>query len=159
MATKIKNLEYDAPLEIRNWRHPAEIAIVHEVENGTVCTVEVYTDGSKIGESVGAAGVIFVNGRMVHQLKFKLHGHSSNNQAVLIGILKTLEKLQELQEGKHNEKRAAIDTDSKITLVLLQNKFKRNRLIERIRNRHYIGTFKVDCSFRLDKRKRGDRGE
>ena len=33
-------------------------------------TVEVYTDGSKIGESVGAAGVIFVNGKLVHQLKF-----------------------------------------------------------------------------------------
>ena len=29
---------------------------------------------------------------------------------------------------------AAIDTDSKIILVLLQNKFKRNRLIELIRN-------------------------
>ena len=75
------NLEYDAPLEVRNWRHPAEIAIVHEVENGTTCTVEVYTDGSKSGDSVGAAGVIFVNGNLVHQLKFKLHGHCSNNQA------------------------------------------------------------------------------
>jgi len=37
------------------------------------------------------------------------------------------EKLEELQEGKDNEKRAAIYTDSKITLALLQNKFKRNR--------------------------------
>ena len=100
MATKIKNLEYDAPLEVRNWRHPAEIAIVHEVENGTTYTVEVYTDGSKIGDSVGAAGVIFVNGKLVHQLKFKLHGHCSNNQAEQIAILKTLEKLEELQEGK-----------------------------------------------------------
>jgi len=50
MATKINNLEYDAPLEVRNWRHPAEIATVNEVENGTVHTVEVYTDGSKTGE-------------------------------------------------------------------------------------------------------------
>jgi len=46
-----------------------------------VYTVEVYTDGSKIGDSVGAAGVVFVNGRLVHQLKFKLHGQCSNNQA------------------------------------------------------------------------------
>ena len=48
---------------------------------------------------------------------------------------KVLEKLEEPQEGKDNEKRAAIYSDSKITLALLQNKFKRNRLIELIRNR------------------------
>ena len=33
-------------------------------------TSEVYTDGSKIGDNVGAAGIIFVNGKLVHQLKF-----------------------------------------------------------------------------------------
>ena len=85
--------------------------------------------------TVGAAGVIFVNGKLVHQLKFKLHGHCSNNQAEQIGIFKTSEQLEELQEGKDNETRAAIYTDSKITLALLQNKFKKNRLIELIRNR------------------------
>jgi len=111
-------------LEVRNWRHPAEAAIVHEVENGTTYTVEVYTDGSKFGDSFGAAGVIFVNGNLLHQLKFKLHGHCSNNQAEQIGILKTLKKLEELQEGKDNEKRAAIYTDSKITLALLQKNLK-----------------------------------
>ena len=63
MATKTNNLEYDAPLEVRYWRHPAEIATVHEVENGTMYTAEVYTDGSKIGDNVGAAGFIFVNGK------------------------------------------------------------------------------------------------
>jgi len=91
------------------------------VENGTMYTVEVYMDGSKIGDSVGAAGVIFLNGKLVYQLKFKLHGHYFNNQAEQIAILKTLEKLEELQEGKDNDKRVAIFTDSKITLALLQN--------------------------------------
>ena len=100
MATKINNLEYDAPLQVRNWRHPAEIAIVHEVENGTTYTVEVYTDDSKIGYSVGAAGVIFAYGKLVHQRKFELRGHCSNNQGEQIAILKTLEKLEELQERK-----------------------------------------------------------
>ena len=56
MATKINNSEYDAP---------AELAIIHEVD-----ATEVYTDGSKIGDSIGAAGIIFVNGKLVHQLKF-----------------------------------------------------------------------------------------
>ena len=49
----------------------------------------------------------------IHQLKFKLHGHCSNNQAEQTAILKI----------------------SKITLDLLQNKFKRNHLIEFIKNK------------------------
>ena len=129
MATNINNVEYDAPLELRYWRHPAEIATVHEVQNSTMYTTEVYTDGSKIGDNVGAAGIIFVNGKLVHQLKFKLHGHCSNNQAEQIAVLKVLEKLEELQDGQDNDKSVAIYTDSKITLDLLQNKFKQNRPI------------------------------
>jgi hypothetical protein len=88
MATKINNLDYDAPLEVRYWRHPAELAIIHEVENGTRYTTKVYTDGSKIGDNIGAAGIILVNGKLAHQLKFKLRGHGSNNQAEQIAILK-----------------------------------------------------------------------
>jgi ribonuclease HI len=133
MATKINNLEYDAPLEVRYWRHPAELAIVREVENGTMYTTEVYTDGSKIGDNVGAGGIIFENGKLVHQLKFKLHGHCSNNQAEQIAILTVLEKLEGLQDGQDNDKRFAIYTDSRIILYLLRNKFKLNRLIELIR--------------------------
>jgi ribonuclease HI len=76
--------------------------IIHEVENGTMYTADVYTDGSKIGDNVGAAGIIFVNGKLVHQLKFELHGHCSNNQAEQIAILKVLEKLEELQDGQDN---------------------------------------------------------
>jgi len=88
MATKINNLGYDAPLEVRYWRHPAELLIFNEVENGTVYTSEVYTVGGKIGDNVGAAGIIFVNGNLVHQLKFKLHGTCSNIQAEQNAILK-----------------------------------------------------------------------
>ena len=62
MGTKINNLAYDAPLEVRYWRHPAELATIHEVESGTTYTTEVYTDGSKTGDDVGAAGIIYVNG-------------------------------------------------------------------------------------------------
>jgi ribonuclease HI len=135
MTTKINNLEYDAPLEVRYWRHPAELATIREVENGSTYTTEDYTDGSKTGYNVEAAEIIFVNGKMVHQLKFKLYGHCSNNQAEQIAILKILEKLEKLQDGQDNDKRVAIHTDSKITLDLLQNNFKRNRFIEFIRDK------------------------
>ena len=49
---------------------------------------------------MGAAVIIFVNGKLVHQLKFKLHGHCSNNQAEQTAILKVLEKLEKLQDGQ-----------------------------------------------------------
>ena len=58
----------------------------------------------------------------------------ATNQAEQIAVLKVLEKL-EVQDGQDNDKRIAICTDSKITLDLLQNKFKRNSLIELIRNK------------------------
>ena len=45
-------------------------------------------DGIKIGDNVGVAGIIFLNGKLVHQLNFKLHGHCSINQAEQIAILK-----------------------------------------------------------------------
>jgi hypothetical protein len=41
--------------------------------------------------NVGAAGIIFVNGKMVSQLKFKLHRHCSNYQTEQTAILKVLE--------------------------------------------------------------------
>ena len=64
------------------------------MENGSTYITEVYTDGSKIGDNVGAAGIIFVNGKLVHQLKFKQQGQCSNNQAEQIAILKVLGKLE-----------------------------------------------------------------
>jgi ribonuclease HI len=94
----------------------------------------VYTDGNKIGDSVGAAGIIFVNSKLVHQLKFKPHGQCTNFQADQTSIFEVLEKLVELQYGQGNEKWIAIYTVSEITLDLQQNNFKQNQLIELIRN-------------------------
>jgi hypothetical protein len=36
MSTKINNLEIDAPMEVRYWRHPAELAIIHELDHSTI---------------------------------------------------------------------------------------------------------------------------
>jgi hypothetical protein len=52
----------------------------------------VYTDGSKTGDSKGAAGIVFVNGKLVNQLKFKLLGHCFTNQVDQIAISQVLEK-------------------------------------------------------------------
>ena len=80
----------------------------------------MYAQSSKTGDKVDVAGIIIVNGKLVHQLKFTLHGHCSNNEAEKIAILRDIEKLEELQDGQDNDKRVAIDTDSIITLDLLK---------------------------------------
>jgi hypothetical protein len=99
MATKITNLEYDAPSEVIYWRNPAELAISHEVEKGAMSTTEVCTDGSRIGDNVGAAGIIFVNGKLVYQLKFKLHGQCSKST----GMRQEAENPKLCQEMKGKE--------------------------------------------------------
>jgi hypothetical protein len=128
-------LEYDAPLEIRYWRHPAQLAIISKVEYGTIYTSSVYPDGSKIRDKFEAAVITIVNGKLAIQRKFKLHGHRSKSQAEQIAILRTSEELEKFKNRQDNDKRTAMYTDSKNTLHLLQNKFKRNRLIETIRNK------------------------
>ena len=55
---------------MRYWRHPAEMAIILEMENGTTYATKVFTDGSKIGDNVGAAVIIFLKGKLAHQLEF-----------------------------------------------------------------------------------------
>ena len=51
MAIKINNLEYDVPLEVRYWRHPAQLAEVYELKKGSIYTNEVYIEGSKTGDN------------------------------------------------------------------------------------------------------------
>ena len=105
------------------------------MHNGAIYTTEVFTDGSKLGDNIGATVIIFVNGKLIHQLKFQPHAQCTYNQAEQIAILKVLEKLEELREAHDNDRGVAIYTDSNITLDLLQNKFERNQLIELIRNK------------------------
>ena len=57
MATKINNLEYDAPLEVRNWRHPAEIAIVLEVVMVLRIQWKCIRTAAKLGTALGQQGL------------------------------------------------------------------------------------------------------
>jgi ribonuclease HI len=65
--------------------------------------------------------------------KYKLQNHCSNNQAEQIAILKSLEQLPSLTDQRN--RRAAINTDSKMTLDSLINYTVHNILIEAVRNR------------------------
>ena len=66
------------------------------------------------------------------EIKYKLRGKCSNNQAEQAAILKTLEELKENKVLSSGRKVAALYTDSRITLSLLENNRRHYRLIEDI---------------------------
>lgn len=124
--------QYDAPLEPSNWTHPAEKVHIKETEETTEYPIKIYTDGSKTGDKVGAAAAIFKEDTPIRQLKYRLDGKCSNNQAEQIAILKALQELEIIQDSINVEKRAAVYTDSKITLCLINDNKKQNLIIANI---------------------------
>jgi len=69
---------------------------------------------------------------MIMQYRYKLHSYCSNNQAEQIAILKALEQLQEMEAPIG--RRAAIYTDSRVTIDSLKNHDIHSFLIKKIRN-------------------------
>jgi len=67
------NTEYDAPLEVRYWPHPAEIPLIRTPTEIPHNVINMFTDGSKIGGKVGAAAVIIMDDIVLHQSTYKLH--------------------------------------------------------------------------------------
>ena len=101
--------------------------------------IEVYIDGSKIRDKVGAGVAIYEGKILTKTSKYKLESCCSNNQAEQIAILKALEQLQTLLDHNSNDRTVAIYTDSKVTLDSLKNNKTHSSIIEQIRNkvRHF----------------------
>ena len=102
-------------MESRNWNHPAETVCIKETQDNTTYDVEIYTDGSKTGEMVGAAAAIFQQGTLIRQLKYRLNGKCSNNQAEQIAILSLCRSLQQLHTRRMEEKLLQYICDSRPT--------------------------------------------
>jgi ribonuclease HI len=102
------------PLPINKWPHPTRLVTITETSEMTAYPIEIYTDGSKVGE--GAA--IYSNKQLVKQCKYKLHSNYSNNQAEQIAIPKALEQLQGLEAPTGGK--VAIYTDSKLAIDSLK---------------------------------------
>jgi len=104
-----------------------------EIRDSTPYSIEIYTDGSKIGGKVGAGAAMYVDQVLKKQCKYKLQNYCSNNQAEQIAILKSLEDLTSLSD--HNVRTVAIYIDSKVTLASVRNDFIHSPLIEEIRHK------------------------
>jgi len=80
------NTEYDAPLEVRYWPHPAETPPIRAPIEIPHNAINIHTDDSKIGGKVGAAAVIIKDDIALHQSTYKLHERCSSNQAEQVAI-------------------------------------------------------------------------
>jgi len=114
------------------WPYPTLRADIKETTNLITYPTEIFTDGSKIGDKVGAGVAIYTEKRLVRKCKHRLQNHCSNNQAEQIAILKAQEQLLSLPD--QTNRTVAINTDSKVTLDSLRNNTIHSVLIEGIRN-------------------------
>jgi len=85
-------------LPATEWPHPALRADIIETTDLIIYPTEIFTDGSKIGDKLGAGVVIFSEKRLVRKCKYRLQNHCSNNQAEEIAILKVLEQILSLPD-------------------------------------------------------------
>jgi len=104
-----------------------------EICDSTPYSIQIYTDGSKIGGKVGTGAAIYVDQVLKNQCKYKLQNCCSNNQAEQIAILNSLAELTSLSD--HKARTVAIYTDSKVTLASLRNNFIQSRFIGEIRHK------------------------
>jgi hypothetical protein len=82
---------------IKYWLHPAvSINIITEF-NDDNSKIQIFTDGSKTEQGVGAGIAIYMSGTHPNSLKYKLDGKCTNNQAEQLAILRSLEYIQNLQ--------------------------------------------------------------
>jgi len=126
------NTEYDAPMEVRYWPHPAEIPPIGAPTEIQHNVINIFTDGSKFGGKVGAA-VIIKDDIVLHQSTDKLRDRWANSEAEKVAVLRALEEIPNLQLAEDAEKMAVVNTDSKVTLGTLQNRNKHYIIIENIR--------------------------
>ena len=131
-STGKEDCQWDTPLPATEWPHPALRENIKEATDLITYATEIFTDGSKIGDKVGAGVAIYTEKRLVRKCKYRLQNHWSNNQAEQVAILKALEKL--LSFLHQTNRTVSINTDSKVTLDSLKNNTIHSVLIEEIRN-------------------------
>jgi len=131
-STRKEDYEWDKPLPAMEWPHPALQADIMETTDLITYPTKTFTDGSKIGDKVGAGVAIYTEKRLERKCKYRLRNHCSNNQAEQIAILKALEQLLSLPDQTNST--VAIYIDSKVILDSLKNNTIHSVLIDEIRN-------------------------
>jgi hypothetical protein len=71
----------DCDMEVKYWQHPAGTIKFLTENNEETSTIQIFTDGSKSEQGVGAGVAIFNSGTHVTSLQYKLNKRCTNNQA------------------------------------------------------------------------------
>ena len=74
--------------------------------------------------------VMFVNGSLTVQLRYKLAEKCSNNQAEQLAILKSPTELRDMHKVQGSQRTTTIHTDSRITLEAIANPRNHHNLVE-----------------------------
>jgi ribonuclease HI len=111
--------ETDHEVQPKDWLHPADSVRVTEQQDEPA--IQVFTYGSKSENGVGAGIAIFIQSKLVHQLRYTLHNTCSNNQTEQLAIVKALEKIGKLHINDNIPRTETVHTDSRITLQSLKN--------------------------------------
>jgi ribonuclease HI len=119
-------------MKVKYWQHPAETITFLTGSNEETSTIQIFTDGSKSEQGVGAGVAIFEPSTHNIGLHYKLNKRCTNNQAEQLAILRALEYTENLQT---EDKTAIIYTVSRMSLDSLKNSNIHISLIEEIRRK------------------------
>jgi hypothetical protein len=98
-------------------QHPAvNVTILQDNEDNS--TTQVFADGSKSEQGVGAGIAVYRSGTLTKSLKYRLNKRRTNNQAEQLAILKSLEYIENIHT---TDTSVTIYTVSQTTLDSLQN--------------------------------------
>jgi len=122
---------YAHEVQPKDWLHPPDS--VRVTEQSDEHAIQIFADGSKSEQGVGAGAAIFIQNKLVHHSRYTLHKRCSNNQAEQLAIVKTLEIIGKIYTNDKIPRSATVNTDSRTTPPSLQNTKNHNYLIEQIR--------------------------
>jgi ribonuclease HI len=120
--------DIDHEVQSKDRPHPADSVTITEQDEHAI---KIFTDGSKSEHGVGAGIEIFIQNKLAHQLRYRLHNRCSNNQAEQLAIIQALDKLVKLDINDNIP--TTVHTDSRVALQSLKNTKNHNYLIEEIR--------------------------
>ena len=119
-----KKLQIDHDKPPKQWLHPADRTIAIDTDNNLEEHINLYTDGHKLEQGVGAGIVITTRpGTTTVEIMYQMNTRCTNNQAEEFAILKTLEYVHTNLDNEV-DKLTTVLTDSMPTLGLLNNMYK-----------------------------------
>jgi hypothetical protein len=87
----------DQDMGVKQWLHPAVKITTLRENNEENSTTQIFTDGSKSEQGVGAGIAIYRRGTHIKSLKYRLNKRCTNNQAEQLAILKSVEYIENTQ--------------------------------------------------------------